>query len=275
MNHSSVLRFGALVTLGTAALFGSACDPAPKSDPELAADPAPSAESDPRVPGIDTVDESLQQRLDKALASQGAGYIPRTHHLNEDGSPRFTNRLIEMRYAYRLPDRLQYAVKANYYLSIQKDPEKAIAWTESHLVGKARMTAVVKAMGMLDNEKATEVLHTMTPGPGKNLAAAKVFESLIDSSRGTDPERVEDWITHFPDSAARSYSLDQEAGNLAREQPELAVSLAESEDPSIARRGVIRNAAWHLAKEDPVSAAAWARSLPERNRKIAEDALAR
>jgi uncharacterized protein YyaL (SSP411 family) len=102
MNHSSVLRFGALITLGTAALLGSACDPAPKSDPEPAADPAPSAESDPRVPGIDTVDESLQQRLDQALASQGAGYIPRTHHLNEDGSPRFTNRLIEQSSPYLL-----------------------------------------------------------------------------------------------------------------------------------------------------------------------------
>ena len=44
----------------------------------------------------------MQQRLDQALASQGAGYIPRTHHLADDGSPRFTNRLIEQSSPYLL-----------------------------------------------------------------------------------------------------------------------------------------------------------------------------
>src|SRR5688500_14314682 len=29
-----------------------------------------------------------------ALAAKGPGYVPRTHHLRPDGSPRFTNRLV-------------------------------------------------------------------------------------------------------------------------------------------------------------------------------------
>jgi uncharacterized protein YyaL (SSP411 family) len=79
-----------------------ACDPVRKNDPEPAVDPTAGAESDPRLPGVETVDEALQQRLDQALASQGAGYIPRTHHLEDDGSPRFTNRLIEQSSPYLL-----------------------------------------------------------------------------------------------------------------------------------------------------------------------------
>jgi uncharacterized protein YyaL (SSP411 family) len=100
MKHSPALRLGALFTLTTTALFALACDPVRKSDPEPASDPSAGAESDPRLPGIETVDEALQQRLDKALASQGPGYRPRTHHLAEDGSPVFTNRLIEQSSPY-------------------------------------------------------------------------------------------------------------------------------------------------------------------------------
>ena len=57
---------------------------------------------DPRVPGVASVDEALQTRLDAALARRGDGYRPRTHHLREDGSPRFTNRLIETTSPYLL-----------------------------------------------------------------------------------------------------------------------------------------------------------------------------
>jgi len=88
--------------LATAVLLGLACDPVRKSDPEPVADPTAGAESDPRLPGVEAVDEALQQRLDQALASQGPRYIPRTHHLNDDGSPRFTNRLIEESSPYLL-----------------------------------------------------------------------------------------------------------------------------------------------------------------------------
>ena len=49
-------------------------------------------ESNPRLPGFDSIDEALQARIDRAFAAQGPGYVPRTHLLNEDGSPRYTNR---------------------------------------------------------------------------------------------------------------------------------------------------------------------------------------
>ncbi len=84
------------------ALLGLACDPVGKREREPAADPSAGAESDPRLPGVAAVDDALQQRLDRVLASQGPGYVPRTHQLNDDGSPRFTNRLIEESSPYLL-----------------------------------------------------------------------------------------------------------------------------------------------------------------------------
>jgi hypothetical protein len=84
------------------ALLGAACDPVRQGEPGPVEEASAGAESDPRLPGVASVDEALQQRLDEALASQGLGYVPRTHHLAEDGSPRFTNRLIEESSPYLL-----------------------------------------------------------------------------------------------------------------------------------------------------------------------------
>jgi uncharacterized protein YyaL (SSP411 family) len=96
------MRLAAFLSFATAPLLGLACDPFRQSEPEQAADSTASAESDPRLPGVTAVDESLQRRLNQALASQGPSYIPRAHHLSDDGSPRFTNRLIEESSPYLL-----------------------------------------------------------------------------------------------------------------------------------------------------------------------------
>jgi uncharacterized protein YyaL (SSP411 family) len=45
------------------------------------------------LPGAPAFTPVLAARLDAALAAKGAGYVPRTHHL-EGGRPRYTNRLI-------------------------------------------------------------------------------------------------------------------------------------------------------------------------------------
>jgi uncharacterized protein YyaL (SSP411 family) len=96
------MRLGVWLTVAIAALVGLACDPVPKGEPELVEEATDEAESDPRLPGVASVDEALQQRLDRARASQGPSYVPRTHHLADDGSPRFTNRLIEESSPYLL-----------------------------------------------------------------------------------------------------------------------------------------------------------------------------
>jgi uncharacterized protein YyaL (SSP411 family) len=102
MKRSSAGRSRILIPWVTTVLLGLACDPVPKSDPEPLVDPAADVHGDPDLPGVARVDEDLQQRLGRALASQGQGYVPRTHHLEDDGSPRFTNRLIEESSPYLL-----------------------------------------------------------------------------------------------------------------------------------------------------------------------------
>ncbi len=49
---------------------------------------------EPALPGIGEPDPQLMVELKDALNKKGAEYQPRTHHLLQDGSPQFTNRLI-------------------------------------------------------------------------------------------------------------------------------------------------------------------------------------
>ncbi len=102
MNQPHAAPRGALLGAAVAALLAFACDRAPAAEQEPAATPVEGVTGDPRLPGVAAVDETLQRRLDQALASQGPRHVPRTHHLRDDGSPRFTNRLIEQSSPYLL-----------------------------------------------------------------------------------------------------------------------------------------------------------------------------
>ncbi len=57
---------------------------------------------DPRLPGIERVDEELEARLRAAMRDHGPGYVPRTRHLGADGAPHFVNRLIQEQSPYLL-----------------------------------------------------------------------------------------------------------------------------------------------------------------------------
>jgi len=46
------------------------------------------------LPGAEPPTPELQQRLQQALVAEGDGYVPRTRHVLEDGSPRYSNRLL-------------------------------------------------------------------------------------------------------------------------------------------------------------------------------------
>ena len=50
--------------------------------------------ADPALPGLGDGTPALMQRLEAALAAKGPDYEARTHHLNEDGTPKYVNRLI-------------------------------------------------------------------------------------------------------------------------------------------------------------------------------------
>ena len=61
--------------------------------PTAGATGAESVEMTP-PPGAPEIGPELQEQLAQALVAMGDDYVPRTHHLNEDGSPKYTNRLI-------------------------------------------------------------------------------------------------------------------------------------------------------------------------------------
>jgi hypothetical protein len=90
------MRPSAWLALVIALALGVSCEPQP--GPKAVKAP----ESNPRLPGFAAADEALQERLGRALAAKGQDYVPRTRHLDENGAPRFTNRLIEQGSPYLL-----------------------------------------------------------------------------------------------------------------------------------------------------------------------------
>lgn len=82
-----------LLTLTACTLLALDCRRATVTTPPAPISRKP-AEQDPALPGMAMVSAALTAKLQAVLATKGSAYRPRTHHLNRDGSPRFTNRLI-------------------------------------------------------------------------------------------------------------------------------------------------------------------------------------
>lgn len=102
MTRFSAIGLGPLVAWVPLAFFGLACDTPQKTEPAAEIESSAGAQSDPKLPGVVSFDQKLQERLDQALAAQGPDYVPRTHHLRDDGTPLYTNRLIEQSSPYLL-----------------------------------------------------------------------------------------------------------------------------------------------------------------------------
>ncbi|MGD8825558.1 MAG: thioredoxin domain-containing protein, partial [Myxococcales bacterium] len=102
MTHPSPALLALVLTSCPATLLSSGCDPTGPRESTPHPETPERVYGDPRLPGVKSVDEALQGRLDRVLANQGPGYTPRTRHLRADGSPRFTNRLIEESSPYLL-----------------------------------------------------------------------------------------------------------------------------------------------------------------------------
>jgi uncharacterized protein YyaL (SSP411 family) len=83
------MRLPAICALAACASLLSGC-----KQGTLAAAPARGPREDPALPGLGPASSALAAKLRAALAAKGLGYRPRTHHLNPDGSPKYTNRLI-------------------------------------------------------------------------------------------------------------------------------------------------------------------------------------
>ena len=79
---------GAVLGLTTA----QASAPSPPASPAVAS----------KLPGAPEMSDELREKLAATLEAKGKDYRPRTSHLHEDGSPRYTNRLIRESSPYLL-----------------------------------------------------------------------------------------------------------------------------------------------------------------------------
>ena len=79
------------------------CQSSPRGDGGKAMATAEARTSgDPALPGISAADPKLMTELKQELGKKDAKYRPRTHHFNEDGSPKYINRLIRETSPYLL-----------------------------------------------------------------------------------------------------------------------------------------------------------------------------
>lgn len=157
-----------------------------------------------------------------------------------------------------------------------KDAAAAIGWSEENLRGEARKKAVVGAIRQVvgvDKELAVNLVMEMAPGATRNESASQLLASSLNPAELADVPRLADWITSFPDTAARNHMLDQNWDRLSRSSLDLVKTLCASEDPEIASNPRISKLAKSLYANEPESFETWARSLPDRNRKIAEAAV--
>ena len=157
-----------------------------------------------------------------------------------------------------------------------KDPAAAIGWSEEHLRGEARAVAVsgaIRQVILVNKKLASDLVLQMTPGPIRNTSASQVLEGFLSPSELAGAIKLAEWITSFPDAAARNYMLDDNWDRMERSSLDLTKILCTSEDPEIASDQRISTLATSLYANEPESFETWARSLPERNRKIAEAAV--
>jgi hypothetical protein len=153
-----------------------------------------------------------------------------------------------------------------------KDPRAAIQWSEENLHGKSRdkvMAGAIRQVAGQDQELATDLVMEMNPGSARNESAAV----LLKVRGGEEASQLAEWIESFPDAAAKRFMLDKNWSRIVRGAPELLQILTTSEDPRIASERRIAEVAKSLNANEPQAFESWLRSLPERNRNIAETAV--
>ncbi len=157
-----------------------------------------------------------------------------------------------------------------------KDPASAITWSEEHLQGEARKMAIrgaIRQVISVDKELASNLVMEMTPGTIRNESAAQLLEAFLNQAESAGAPQLAEWITSFPDHAARNHMLDQNWSKLSRSSLDFAKNLCASEDPEIASDSRISNLAIKLYANEPESFETWAQTLPDRNRRIAKAAV--
>ena len=116
---------------------------------------------------------------------------------------------------------------------------------------------------------ATDLVMEMNSGSARNESAAVLLEVRVRE----EAAQLAEWIESFPDASAKRFMLEKNWSRIRRSAPELLQILTANEDPNIASELRISEFAKSLNAKLPEAYESWLRSLPERNRSIAEAAV--
>ena len=134
------------------------------------------------------------------------------------------------------------------------------------------LVPAIRQVAYLDAETADDLVMQVGAGLVRNKVASGIFEDHLQKTKPEDVLELADWLTNFPDDKARRYMLEQNWDIIGYRSPELAMALTASEDPEVASERRIAEFS-RLLCDKPEQFESWIRSLPARNRRIAEDAV--
>ncbi len=113
-----------------------------------------------------------------------------------------------MRYAYRLPPPLQYAIKANFYISVEKEPDKALAvslmWTQLHPddEGAFRQLAALHAFRNEREEQIGALEEILRIDPGDFAVVHTIAQIHQDLGQFDDSAQwMQKYVQAFPERA--------------------------------------------------------------------------
>ncbi len=147
----------------------------------------------------------------------------------------------------------------------ETDPVSALAWANDNLQSRDRAYAISEAIETIakkDVQAAAEAVASIEPGGAMNFAVSKVVGEWSDKGI-VDNVEMWSWIASLSDTEARERAVQGLEWRLATDTQNGLVDLVSGPHGYLATAAMVERAARQKARQDPESAAAWARELPE------------
>jgi tetratricopeptide (TPR) repeat protein len=153
---------------------------------------------------------------------------------------------LAMRYLYRLPPKNRFAMKANYYMNIERDPDKALAvtrmWTQLHPEDEDafRQLAAFHMFRGESEEQVAALEHVLQIDPSDFDTLQNIGTIYREMGRYDDAARwLEKFVTTYPERASGRIELARLYIDMAQRERALKeldeVLLLENRNPDALR----------------------------------------
>ncbi len=146
----------------------------------------------------------------------------------------------------------------------KSDPEAALNWADAHLKSSARINAigrVIQSVASEDIEAAAQLVAGMEPGGTLNGAVTALID-VWSKDGGSQNEAMLTWLGSLTDIEARDRAIRSLEWRMDMITEGGLVKFVEGEHGYLAPVEMVRRAALQRARQDPQTAAEWARALP-------------